>query len=69
MAGSLAGITSQTMTYPLDLARARMAVTNKEKYHSLIQVCTCMYLHLNIKLATNKIVLGDGKYIIFFKHL
>uniref|UniRef100_T1HHT9 Uncharacterized protein n=1 Tax=Rhodnius prolixus TaxID=13249 RepID=T1HHT9_RHOPR len=38
MAGSLAGITSQTMTYPLDLARARMAVTNKEKYHSLIQV-------------------------------
>lgn len=38
LAGSLAGITSQTMTYPLDLARARMAVTDKEKYNSLIQV-------------------------------
>lgn len=29
LAGSLAGITSQTFTYPLDLARARMAVTGK----------------------------------------
>lgn len=29
MAGSLAGITSQSLTYPLDLARARMAVTDK----------------------------------------
>lgn len=29
LAGSLAGITSQSFTYPLDLARARMAVTDK----------------------------------------
>ncbi|XP_050070894.1 mitochondrial coenzyme A transporter SLC25A42 [Anopheles maculipalpis] len=29
IAGSLAGITSQSLTYPLDLARARMAVTDK----------------------------------------
>ncbi|XP_037819837.1 mitochondrial coenzyme A transporter SLC25A42 isoform X2 [Lucilia sericata] len=29
VAGSLAGITSQSLTYPLDLARARMAVTDK----------------------------------------
>lgn len=29
LAGSLAGITSQSLTYPLDLARARMAVTDK----------------------------------------
>lgn len=27
LAGSLAGVTSQSLTYPLDLARARMAVT------------------------------------------
>ncbi|CAA9994462.1 unnamed protein product, partial [Nesidiocoris tenuis] len=38
LAGSLAGLTSQTLTYPLDLARARMAVTPKGVYHSLIQV-------------------------------
>lgn len=29
VAGSLAGITSQTITYPLDLARARLAITDK----------------------------------------
>ena len=29
MAGSLAGITAQFLTYPLDLARAQMAVTDK----------------------------------------
>jgi hypothetical protein len=29
ISGSLAGVTSATITYPLDLARARMAVTNK----------------------------------------
>lgn len=32
IAGSLAGLTSSTITYPLDLARARMAVTNKTVY-------------------------------------
>ncbi|GLG97412.1 ADP,ATP carrier protein [Gryllus bimaculatus] len=37
-AGSLAGVTSQSLTYPLDLARARMAVTHKEKYGTLRQV-------------------------------
>lgn len=30
VAGSLAGVVSTTFTYPLDLARARMAVTHKE---------------------------------------
>lgn len=30
MAGSLAGITSQTFTYPLDFARARLAITKKD---------------------------------------
>ncbi|XP_037911252.1 mitochondrial coenzyme A transporter SLC25A42 [Hermetia illucens] len=39
IAGSLAGVTSQSLTYPLDLARARMAVTNKYSgYTSLRQV-------------------------------
>ncbi|CAG9825338.1 unnamed protein product [Phaedon cochleariae] len=35
LAGSLAGVTSQTITYPLDLARARMAVTPKQEYATL----------------------------------
>lgn len=35
LSGSLAGVTSQTLTYPLDLARARMAVTTKDEYKSL----------------------------------
>ncbi|KAH8420822.1 hypothetical protein KR222_005776 [Zaprionus bogoriensis] len=39
LAGSLAGITSQSLTYPLDLARARMAVTDKYTgYRTLRQV-------------------------------
>ncbi|KAK7082651.1 hypothetical protein SK128_008298 [Halocaridina rubra] len=38
LAGSLAGVTSQFLTYPLDMARARMAVTHKDTYSSLIQV-------------------------------
>ncbi|XP_068236638.1 mitochondrial coenzyme A transporter SLC25A42 isoform X2 [Palaemon carinicauda] len=38
LAGSLAGVTSQFLTYPLDMARARMAVTHKDTYSSLVQV-------------------------------
>lgn len=38
LSGSLAGVTSQSLTYPLDLARARMAVTHKEQYRTLSQV-------------------------------
>jgi len=38
VAGSLAGVTSATITYPLDLARARMAVTNKTVYSNLFAV-------------------------------
>lgn len=38
VAGSLAGLTSSTITYPLDLARARMAVTNKTVYTNLFAV-------------------------------
>ncbi|CAG2107577.1 unnamed protein product [Medioppia subpectinata] len=38
IAGSLAGVVSTTATYPLDLARARMAVTHKEQYRDLSAV-------------------------------
>ncbi|RWS14731.1 mitochondrial coenzyme A transporter SLC25A42-like protein, partial [Dinothrombium tinctorium] len=38
VAGSLAGIVSTTLTYPLDMARARMAVTQKEIYTNICQV-------------------------------
>lgn len=41
LAGSLAGVTSQFLTYPLDLARARMAVTPRDTYRSLSQVHCC----------------------------
>lgn len=38
LAGSLAGVTSQSVTYPLDFARARMAVTHKNDYATLRHV-------------------------------
>lgn len=38
LAGSLAGATSQSLTYPLDVARARMAVTQKDEYATLRHV-------------------------------
>ncbi|XP_011050870.1 PREDICTED: mitochondrial coenzyme A transporter SLC25A42 isoform X2 [Acromyrmex echinatior] len=43
LAGALAGVTSQTMTYPLDLMRARMAVTLKAEYKTLRQAFWRMY--------------------------
>lgn len=43
LAGSLAGATSQSLTYPLDLARARMAVTQKHHYPTLRQVFAKIY--------------------------
>lgn len=39
LAGSLAGVTSQSLTYPLDLARARMAVTHDSEFARLKEVC------------------------------
>lgn len=38
LAGSLAGVTSQSLTYPLDLARARMAVTHDDAFSNLKKV-------------------------------
>lgn len=34
----MAGVVSTSATYPLDLARARMAVTHPDRYHSLYEV-------------------------------
>lgn len=45
LAGSLAGVTSQTLTYPLDLARARMAVTQKDMYNTIIEVFVKIWRH------------------------
>lgn len=44
LAGVLAGVTSQGMTYPLDMARARMAVTHKLEYATLRQVFQKIYI-------------------------
>lgn len=38
LAGSLAGTTAAMLTYPLDMVRARMAVTAKEMYSNIIHV-------------------------------
>ncbi|XP_011499084.1 PREDICTED: mitochondrial coenzyme A transporter SLC25A42 [Ceratosolen solmsi marchali] len=43
IAGAIAGLISQAMTYPLDLARAQMAVTQKDEYKTLRQVFTQIY--------------------------
>ncbi|CAL7945764.1 unnamed protein product [Xylocopa violacea] len=44
LAGALAGITSQGATYPLDLMRARMAVTQKNEYKTLRQIFVRIYM-------------------------
>ncbi|KAG5285676.1 hypothetical protein AALO_G00006130 [Alosa alosa] len=38
LAGSLAGTTAVSLTYPLDMVRARMAVTPKEMYSNIMHV-------------------------------
>ncbi|XP_023129286.1 mitochondrial coenzyme A transporter SLC25A42 [Amphiprion ocellaris] len=38
LAGSLAGMTAAMLTYPLDMVRARMAVTAKEMYSNIMHV-------------------------------
>ncbi|XP_043846326.1 LOW QUALITY PROTEIN: mitochondrial coenzyme A transporter SLC25A42 [Dromiciops gliroides] len=38
VAGALAGMTAASLTYPLDLVRARMAVTPKEMYSNIFHV-------------------------------
>lgn len=48
LAGALAGVTSQGTTYPLDLMRARMAVTQKAEYRTLRQIFVRIYLEEGI---------------------
>lgn len=43
LAGSLAGVTSVAFTYPLDLVRARMAVTARDRYPNILEVFFKMY--------------------------
>lgn len=43
LAGSLAGVTSVSFTYPLDLVRARMAVTARDRYSNIVEVFLKMY--------------------------
>ena len=42
LAGSLAGVTSVAFTYPLDLCRARLAVTPKNVYTNILHVFVTM---------------------------
>ncbi|XP_071826350.1 mitochondrial coenzyme A transporter SLC25A42-like [Apostichopus japonicus] len=38
-AGSMAGVTASALTYPLDLVRARMAVTERTRYRGMLSMC------------------------------
>lgn len=50
LAGSLAGVTASSITYPLDLARARMAVTNSHMYNNLLQVFVKIYKEEGLRI-------------------
>uniref|UniRef100_UPI00358EFB64 mitochondrial coenzyme A transporter SLC25A42 isoform X1 n=2 Tax=Myxine glutinosa TaxID=7769 RepID=UPI00358EFB64 len=43
VAGAMAGITAVVLTYPLDLVRARMAVTSKHTYRNVRQALVQIY--------------------------
>lgn len=43
LAGSLAGITAASFTYPLDMIRARLAITQKNKYTGLANIVVKIY--------------------------
>lgn len=38
-AGSMAGVTASALTYPLDVLRARMAVTERTRYSGMLSMC------------------------------
>lgn len=43
IAGSLAGITAAFFTYPLDMIRARLAITSRDRYAGLMNTITRIY--------------------------
>ncbi|XP_033107427.1 mitochondrial coenzyme A transporter SLC25A42-like [Anneissia japonica] len=43
LAGSLAGVTAASCTYPLDMVRARMAITHKKRYKGLLNIFTKIF--------------------------
>lgn len=62
VAGSLAGLTSQALTYPLDLARARMAVTQKDEYSTLRQVIQMKWKPFNMTSVGQKYFAFDSVF-------
>ncbi|KAG9486476.1 mitochondrial coenzyme A transporter SLC25A42 [Eleutherodactylus coqui] len=73
LAGSLAGTTATMFTYPLDLVRARMAVTPKEMYSNIIHVFMRMSKEEGLKSlyrGFNPTILGVIPYagISFFTY-
>ncbi|XP_053321713.1 mitochondrial coenzyme A transporter SLC25A42 [Spea bombifrons] len=73
VAGSLAGMTAAMVTYPLDLVRARMAVTPKEMYSNIIHVFMRMSREEGLKTlyrGFNPTILGVIPYagISFFTY-
>ncbi|XP_003974124.1 mitochondrial coenzyme A transporter SLC25A42 [Takifugu rubripes] len=49
MAGSLAGTTAVMLTYPLDMVRARMAVTAREMYSNIMHVFVRIFQEEGVK--------------------
>ncbi|KAM8962328.1 mitochondrial coenzyme A transporter SLC25A42 [Pelodytes ibericus] len=73
IAGSLAGTTAAMLTYPLDLVRARMAVTPKEMYSNIFHVFIRMSREEGLKTlyrGFNPTILGVIPYagISFFTY-
>lgn len=50
LAGSLAGTTATTLTYPLDMVRARMAITGRDRYSTLRSVFRKTYKEEGLKV-------------------
>lgn len=65
LAGSLAGTTATTLTYPLDMVRARMAITGKDRYSTLRAVFRKTYREEGLKVmyrGYTPTVLGSAIY-------